>query len=767
MECERVDSLEGWVAVRPQAFEELERCKLGFLVGWNEVEGKFAVTCHDRTRQRQRGGAAVASAEPSSWAGLFSVPELRGLHRQLSALAPALESRLPHLHEPPAAGSLWSLLFPGGGGLEEAGEDAPAACGGLERYLSAAAEACGRKVLLDVLFAEDAEEYFESLHELRRKRLEERVRRAKEALRRVLHQHKNTDNMVALMQLYEEEDEAYEDLVTLATEFYQYLLQPFRDMRELAVLYKLEILKSLEMDELGPKRIETLEKEAEKWTKQAEEAVCSIQNITVSYFKETVKALEAMHKQMEQDGMKFGKATWASAVPRLEKLKYVLAKETLQHMRAKELCLNHKRSEIRQHMENLAERESSIDTLDKLEMQYYETQLELYAIQFEIVKHEEMLLMAQLDTIRRQIKEKEDEVVYYDACEDPGELNAADWTSSQHHARGSEMRRLRLKAQQLESKRGNICVRRAYLRNKKDKCQETQELKLQQAQETMKHFHQHHSIQMKRDKRKEDEKRKKEWVDQERQKTLQRLKSFKEKCPTNFVLKTSSSQTLERHSQGVSQHPSVTNIYSMQSVDSPVSQSRDCSKAQKDFSEQIFISSVDLKEENHNGMLLQPTRHLPPIPPPPPPPPPPPIPQLLRSRPSLETDSKPLPLICEESAKSPTPERREVSLKPPLNHRTGSMDEVLATLKRGETLLRKVEWPSVPVTGGDVRESILLAIRQGVKLRKVKEEPKVDISKESENEFERSIKAAIQRIKKVSNDTDEEEISDKSGEWDS
>lgn len=48
--------------------------------------------------------------------------------------------------------------------------------------------------------------------------------------------------MVALLRIYEEEDEAYQDLVTVATTFFQYLLQPFRDMREIAGLYKMEIL---------------------------------------------------------------------------------------------------------------------------------------------------------------------------------------------------------------------------------------------------------------------------------------------------------------------------------------------------------------------------------------------------------------------------------------------------------------------------------------------------------------------------------------------
>lgn len=48
--------------------------------------------------------------------------------------------------------------------------------------------------------------------------------------------------MVALLSIYEDEDESYQDLVTVATTFFQYLLQPFRDMRELACLYKMEIL---------------------------------------------------------------------------------------------------------------------------------------------------------------------------------------------------------------------------------------------------------------------------------------------------------------------------------------------------------------------------------------------------------------------------------------------------------------------------------------------------------------------------------------------
>ncbi|XP_054858892.1 WASP homolog-associated protein with actin, membranes and microtubules isoform X2 [Eublepharis macularius] len=532
MEAEaQPDSLEGWVAVKEDAFGQPEAPhKLRFLVAWNALEGKFAVTCHNRTLQEQPEGDD--GGQQRSWAGLYSSQALQGLHRQLAALDERLEPCFPAL--PPAlsgpAGGLWALLFPRCPVLEEA--ELEGLCRRLEAYLGWALELCGRKALLDSLFTQDRgeeEEYFENLHEFRRKALKAQLAAAKEALRRILHRHKDADTLVALMEVYEEEDEAYWELVTVATTFYQYLLQPFRDMRELATLYKLEILKSLQADRLGPRRIEALQKEAEEWTAQVEEAMCSIQDITVNYFKETKMALAAMHKQMEQDRQRFGQAAWASASPRLENLKYLLAKETLQHMRAKELCLNHKRADIRKQMEAFEEQENDLTGLEELEIEYYETQLELYEVQFEILKNEEMLLVTQLETLRRRMKEIQNEVIYYDTCENPDELQASEEALEQTHTPSSEMAQLRRKAQQLETKRGIICSRRAYLRNKKDLCEESRHLRLQQAEESAQRFQEHHSIQIKRDKRKEEEKKKKAWIKQERQKTLERLKTFKER----------------------------------------------------------------------------------------------------------------------------------------------------------------------------------------------------------------------------------------------
>lgn len=55
-----------WVAVRPHAFQEREKHKFVFIVAWNEIEGKFAITCHNRTAQRQRSGSREARAAPKA-----------------------------------------------------------------------------------------------------------------------------------------------------------------------------------------------------------------------------------------------------------------------------------------------------------------------------------------------------------------------------------------------------------------------------------------------------------------------------------------------------------------------------------------------------------------------------------------------------------------------------------------------------------------------------------------------------------------------------
>uniref|UniRef100_A0A8B9IXI4 Junction mediating and regulatory protein, p53 cofactor n=1 Tax=Amazona collaria TaxID=241587 RepID=A0A8B9IXI4_9PSIT len=516
-----------WVAVRPHAFQEREKHKFVFIVAWNEIEGKFAITCHNRTAQRQRSGsrelrrggpagpeprasskagspavrrdsglprgsshlraepglrgAAVESlprsplrtkssparrpqrgpeavgaaedievlelgkeeaaaalslpssplqaAEPGapdaettgeecSWAGLFSFQDLRAVHQQLCSVNSELEPYLPAFPEEPSG--MWTVLF---GAPELSEQDMDALCYKLQVYLVHSLDTCGWKILSQVLFTEtdDPEEYYESLSELRQKGYEEVLQRARRRIQELLERHKNTESMVELLELYQMEDEAYGSLAEATTELYQYLLQPFRDMRELAMLRR---------------------------------------------------------QQIKMQSLKGGT-------------------EAIAH-------------------------------LDQLEADYYDLQLQLYEVQFEILKCEELLLTAQLESIRRLMSEKRDEVVYYDTFESMEAMLEKEDMATSIYLQKEELQKLQQKIRQLEARRGRISAKKAYLRNKKEICIAKHNEKIQQRHQSEEEYKMHHTVQLKRDQLQDEEERKSSWVSQERQKTLDRLRTFKQ-----------------------------------------------------------------------------------------------------------------------------------------------------------------------------------------------------------------------------------------------
>lgn len=58
--------------------------------------------------------------------------------------------------------------------------------------------------------------------------------------------------------------------------------------------------------------------------------------------------VSALYERMRADQKKFGKSTWAAAVERIERLHYAVSKETLQLMRAKEICLEQKKHALKE-----------------------------------------------------------------------------------------------------------------------------------------------------------------------------------------------------------------------------------------------------------------------------------------------------------------------------------------------------------------------------------------------------------------------------------
>ncbi|XP_037533215.1 junction-mediating and -regulatory protein [Nematolebias whitei] len=417
----------GWVSVRPKVFEEKENHKFVFIVAWNDIVGKFAVTCHNRTVQRRstvldldcnppnqtqthgtcqspRAGQSfvpqdtrssgtgekcpvlrswdlvtpngevleafedLAGREDFSWAGLFSLQDLRAVHQQLCAINSDLEPCLPSLPEQPSG--VWTVLF---GGPGPSPQDSDAVCVQLQVYLGHALDTCGWRILSHVLFcdSDDADEYYESLGELRQKGYEDALEVANRRMHEVLDRHKAMDSMVGVLQVYPEEDEVYGDLLEATTQLYHYLLQPFRDIRELATLHRQQIKMCLQTERLGPRRVDSLRKEDEEWQRKAQAAVLSIQDLTVRFFESTTRAQK------------------------------VLKTNTVR------LCdVRFEASEsggFGFQMRSLQGGQEAMARVDQLEALYYGLQLQLYDVRAEVLRCEELLLTAQLHSLRRQI----------------------------------------------------------------------------------------------------------------------------------------------------------------------------------------------------------------------------------------------------------------------------------------------------------------------------------------------------------------------------
>lgn len=188
-----MDSLDGWVAIKGDIFEDRETHNIRFLVQWSEAEFKFAVICHNRTLQQQRKRRMKKVEEDeegreSSWAAMFSSSELKHLHQQLSGSGDALCGFLPELSAFTRPGFWDYLLTRSWQESEQEREQerersVDTVCVRLERYFSTAVDVCGVKILLETLFPqeEDGEEdkYCENLQEFKRRAMEEQVMRAR------------------------------------------------------------------------------------------------------------------------------------------------------------------------------------------------------------------------------------------------------------------------------------------------------------------------------------------------------------------------------------------------------------------------------------------------------------------------------------------------------------------------------------------------------------------------------------------------------------
>lgn len=279
-------------------------------------------------------------------------------------------------------------------------------------------------------------------------------------------------------------------------------------------------------------------------------------------------------------------------------------------------------------MQGLQGGEEAMVRLDQLESMYYELQLQLYEIQFEILKNEELLLTAQLQSLRRQMSERQEEVVYYDTYESPDAMKSSDDPSTPLTPPRDDMAKLQQRTRQLEARRGRITAKKAYLKHKKEICIINHTQKRQGGPDGV-------SQQALLQEEEEEEEQRLSRESQERQRTLDRLRSFRQRYPGQVTLKSTRlrlAYSRKRAGPRPEQTQTQTQAVSVQ-TDDALAGVPELRRPESFLSLPPMGGAVAEAPPPDTHTSLPPSRELllldsstsPMSPPPPPPPPPPPL----------------------------------------------------------------------------------------------------------------------------------------------
>ncbi|KAK6179850.1 hypothetical protein SNE40_012112 [Patella caerulea] len=758
------DSLEGWVAVKNNPFvDDLLPPRMTFLVAWNQSDGKIAVTCRLSSR------TCTDSQDDNTKSGYFSVQELMGIHEMLCLIHPSLSLYLPSLPEQPKGLMAYISSIP-------VPEDVDSLCDELSNYFKIALEICKEKLLISTLFEEpNFDDYFENIGELRREGYLEQLRNLEEEMLNIRFERDNCVTMQDLEDVYSVEDDAVFRFNIALAEYYNYQIQPFLDVREVAFNKLKQAKNDLSDHRLGERIHKESAEIISEWNGHYQQALDSIQEFYIKYYTHTSQMYSDMCKRMNEDKAKFGrKAFEIVGSDRLFRIEENKSLEKLQlFYNRKKLCIQ-ERDEVKQEIASLPDTPRVRKDMEKLEERVYHCQIRIYEEHLNILSEEENLAKTNLNNRLRLINEKNEEITFYDAVESMDEFSEDDDEDDMVNDK-TDPEILQFKRQLADINR-----RRAILRNKKSTLERQCKQKVQIKQENIERHNQHHSIQIKRNKDKETLEAKKDFIVEERKKAIDRLKSHKVKYPVPATIKPLRYQPPSQRKDSLtslSRHktPSLVSNQNYPSL-APVKEKRKPAPRKPfvrppkkkfdnvDGDVTFYISGGTVMNQTNNeektlenakqdSMVssFNPPSQAPPPPPPPPPPsavppPPPPVPSLtsLSKPPNLGVQFNLAEAM--KNLKKPS----SVNEKSSSNH--GGLD--LSSIASGRVHLKpaKERVLKPKVEEGNEMGEIFNLIKQGVKLRPLKALDKTDVNPSSLSPSDshlQLLQESMRRINKV------------------
>ena len=410
----RMDSLEDWVPIKPNLFKmdgELSKRYI-FMISWNDLNRKVAITCRLRNR------VASDLEDNDSRSRLFSFSEIKAIHGILCLVHPSLSPHLPPLPDEPR--SLWAYL-----GYMGPDYDFDEICYQLEGYFVVALEICKEHLLMTTLFEEpDTKEYFDNMSELRRQNLEDEVGKCEDRLKNVIFLRTNSSTMCDMKEVYRNEDDAVLKLHESLAILYNYQQQPFLDLRAISRNKVAEAKEHLENSNLGERVKKQYAVYFSEWQGHLEQAMGNIQQLYIKYYTTTCQIYQDMLSRMLEDKKLYGKTAFELiGAERLLRIQEELSAEKLHLLNSEKKLLILEKDKVLEEIASLDETPNIQKQLEYFETKVFEWQIKIYQQQMNILDEEEKICQTKMESIKKNLKNKEDEIVFYDAVEDSSQLS--------------------------------------------------------------------------------------------------------------------------------------------------------------------------------------------------------------------------------------------------------------------------------------------------------------------------------------------------------
>ncbi|GFY70900.1 junction-mediating and -regulatory protein [Trichonephila inaurata madagascariensis] len=583
-----IEDLSDWVAVKADIFtkdEETDHPR--FICAWNAEESKVAITLHEGSRKAsdQRNKNRVC---------LMSMRDIFHAHRQFSLIDTSLLKDFPKEITPNYTPSRKKSEY-------------ISKC--IEYYLSCAVQKVGKKLLLALLFNEEdpLSCYEENWNEFKIKTLEDSVEKAYGELEEILRLREGAESLLQHTTVYVLEDEVCKKISDYLSELYNFHLQPFLELREMAHT-RVKQAKEKLGEEIGPNIRQKAQKEFEDWTEQSLIATEAIQQLYQDFHRKTLNLVIGQRDRMIEDKKKFGRAAFGlHAMPRLLKLEVQVCQEDVKLHNTIKATKEYQRDKIKSQLHYLSYDLSAVQEVEQIEEEIANAQILVFDACLDVIEAEERLYKSQLAVLNKEHKDTLETGVFFDAVETPEDM-LEDY---------NEIPEQNPKVAKLKQKLNKIYQKRAVIRNKKKtliaKMQKKKAIKAAEAEKNEKAAT--YTRKRKETKTKELPADK---LAEERRKTLQRLKEYKKKA---LQMESKAEMNLD---------DSEINMSNLNIRSTPETDRTSKKKASK---------AIEIKRSNDGDKAtvskhseIPPPPSLPPVPkslsisilPPPPPPPPPP-----------------------------------------------------------------------------------------------------------------------------------------------